>query len=256
MKIAYTINGLIGGLSGKNCQLRDQDIAPLIINYTSNTVKNFIEKHNDVDFYIFSWQPELKEYFNSIYRPKQSVYINQLEFKIPSCIPNDERTQAHYSRWYGVKRLSEMIYNSAIPYDLVINCRMDTCWNRDIHFTDFDTNKIHVAYHPTMLNFLPFNKNAVDICDHIFISNTENFHKFASLFDNLDDYVHPSKHKCSYSHISNHFLVPQHLRSLNLIDRLEGSIVNDLEAGKGTGDYDIFRYKQLTKHQLLENYEL
>ena len=53
MKIAYTINGLIGGLSGKNFQLKDQEIAPLIIKYTGNTVNKFIKANNDVDFFIF-----------------------------------------------------------------------------------------------------------------------------------------------------------------------------------------------------------
>jgi len=256
MKIAYTINGLIGGLSGKNFQLRDQDIAPLIIKYTSNTVNKFIKKNNDVDFFIYSWQPELKKYFDEVYLPKDSIYTDQIKFNVPQYLINDERTQAHYSRWYGVKRLSEMIKNSNVQYDLVINCRMDTCWNRDIYFDKFDLNKIHVAYHPNKLEYLPFNKHAADMCDHVFISNPENFHKISSLFDSLDEYAHPLKHRCSYTHISSHLLIPQHLRAINLIDILEGSIVNDLEAGKDTGDYDIFRYKKITKDQLTEIYEL
>lgn len=251
MKIAYTINGLIGGLSGKNCQLRDQDIAPAIINYTSTTVTDFIKKCNDVDFYIFSWQPELKEHFDNVYRPKHSIYTNQINFNIPQYLIDDDRTQSHYSRWYGVKQLSQMINDSNTHYDLIINCRMDTCWNREIHFNKFNIDKIHVAYHPSHSEFLPLNKQARDMCDHVFISNAENFHLLATLFDNLNEYVHPSRHKCSYSHISNHLLIPQHLRASNLVDKLEASILNDLESGKGTGDYDIFRYRKLTKNQLI-----
>jgi hypothetical protein len=256
MKIAYTINGLIGGLTGKNFQLRDQDIAPLIIKYTSDTVNNFIKKNNDIDFYIYSWQPELKEYFNKAYSPKASIYKEQINFTIPPYLPNDDRTQAHYSRWYGVKCLSEMIHESNTHYDLVINCRMDICWNKDIYFNNLNLDKIHVAYHPTYPNFLPTNKNGNTMCDHLFISNVENFHKIASLFNNIDEYVHPSKHKCGYSHISNHILFPQHLQAINLVEKLEGSILNNIDEGKGTGDYDILKYKNITKEQLKQMYEL
>ena len=256
MKIAYTINGLIGGLSGKNFQLRDQEVAPLIIKYTSNTINRFINQNSDVDFFIYSWQPELEEAFTSAYSPKASYYTEQKNFKIPSYIPDDIRSQAHYSRWYGVKKLSEMIQETGVQYDLVVNCRMDTCWNREIDFSKFNTDKIHVAYHSTHTEYLPFNKEGNDMCDHVFISNLQNFYKIASLFDNLDDYVQPAKHKCHYSHISNHLLIPQHLRAINIVDKLEASILNDLDAGKGTGDYDIFRYKNITKKQLTQQYEL
>jgi hypothetical protein len=80
----------------------------LIVNYTSNTVNSFIKQNNDVDFFIYSWQPELEEAFNSAYSPKASCYTEQKNFRIPSCIPDDIRSQAHYSRWYGVKSLSEI----------------------------------------------------------------------------------------------------------------------------------------------------
>jgi len=255
MKIAYTINGLIGGLSGKNFQLKDQEIAPLIIKYTGNTVNKFIKANNDVDFFIFSWQPELKEHFDSVYNPKLSRYMNQDTFNVPSYIPNDIRTQAHYSRWFGVKVLSEMIRDSNTTYDLIINCRMDTCWNNNIHFNKFEQDRIHVAYHKTHLHYLPFNKDGNIMCDHIFIANSENFHTIATLFDSLNEYAHPKVHRCGYSHISNHFLLPQHIKATKLVDKLQGSVINILDDGSGKGDYDIFRYRNVTKNQL-ESYEL
>ena len=71
---------------------------------------------------------------------------------------------------------------------------------------------------------------------------SENFHTIATLFDSLNEYAHPKVHRCSYSHISNHFLLPQHIKATKLVDKLQGSVVNILDDGNGKGDYDIFRY--------------
>jgi len=250
MKIAYTVNGLIGGMTGKNSDLRDQDIVPLIIKYAANTFNKFIRQDHDIDFYIFSWQPEFADIFDETYTPIHSVYTPQIKFNIPSYIPDTLRTQAHYSRWYGVRKLSNMIKSSNRHYDLILNCRMDLCWNRNINLKSLDVNKIHVPFHITTPHFLPQNSSGNAICDHVIATNVEYFHEIAKLFECLDDYVHPSVHKCDYSYISNHLLIPQHLRSLNLIDKLNATFINDHELGAGTGDYDIFRYKQLTYEQI------
>lgn len=250
MKIAYTINGLIGGFVGKNSARNDLESRSLILEYTFNSIKDCLMSNHDIDFYIYSWEPYLKEEFERLYKPTKSQYVNQIKFDVPSDIKNDGRTQSHYSRWYGVKQLKNMINDSGVEYDMIINTRMDLHWNRIQDFTNLNIDKIHVAIHPTTPHFLPMKKNGSAICDHFVMMNPQLFDSYGDLYDSLDEYVLPKNHKCRYSHISHHLLIPQHLRKLGVVDKLEPTIINHHDAGVGTGDYDIFRYKKLTKKQV------
>ena len=55
MKIAYTMNGLIGGLSGKNSSGSARDDQIIVLKYVSEILQKYIMPWNDVDFFIFSW---------------------------------------------------------------------------------------------------------------------------------------------------------------------------------------------------------
>jgi hypothetical protein len=60
MKIAYLMNGVIGGLVGKNYEGSESLIKDKIVKYISNT-HSFIQKGVEIDYFIFSWEPELEE---------------------------------------------------------------------------------------------------------------------------------------------------------------------------------------------------
>ena len=55
MKIAYTMNGLVGGLFGKHYNADSGDESTLVIKYISNNFRKYITSSNDVDFFIFSY---------------------------------------------------------------------------------------------------------------------------------------------------------------------------------------------------------
>ena len=50
MKIAYTMNGLVGGLSGKNSSGSSRDDQLLVLKYVSNLLQKYIMTQNNVDF--------------------------------------------------------------------------------------------------------------------------------------------------------------------------------------------------------------
>ena len=72
-KIAYTLNGLIGGFgSVKNMNLdegEDYDYqSSLTLKYCSKFLKKYVLENNDVDIFIFSWQTEKeKEFIESVF---------------------------------------------------------------------------------------------------------------------------------------------------------------------------------------------
>ena len=62
MRIAYTLNGLIGGFAGKNYQSTDED-SILILEYISKLINKYITAYNDVDFFVFSWHTNFENEF-------------------------------------------------------------------------------------------------------------------------------------------------------------------------------------------------
>ena len=111
MKIAYTINGLIGGLSGKSWSRKDEDFLPAMVKYLYKSLDDNILKNNDVDIFLYSWHYDDKDIFDEIYKPKKSIFTNQIEFELPDHLkhaPNLDRIQAHFSRWYGFREVVKL----------------------------------------------------------------------------------------------------------------------------------------------------
>ena len=68
MKIAYTINGLIGGLSGKSWSRKDEDFLPAMVKYLYKSLDDNILKNNDVDIFLFSWHKDKQKELEEIYK--------------------------------------------------------------------------------------------------------------------------------------------------------------------------------------------
>jgi hypothetical protein len=269
MKIAYTLNGLLGGFTGKNTSNADKDDeAILILRYVSDLIQKYIVSYNDVDFFIFSWHTNLKDEFEKYLSPKKIKLIPQKDFSIPEHLKsgNIGRVIAHKSRWYGFKEVmnlvSEYETENNFEYDLVVNARFDTCWNKPYDFKDLDTNKFHIPFHPDVSNY-GWPNGKPEILDHMFASNSDWMKSYSSMFDFLDEYTLPDQ--CpQWNTISHHFLMVWHLQKLNILSEefISKSFRNlshnnqDIIGGTKNDnvDYDIFRYRQLTREDL-KNYE-
>ena len=83
MKIAYTINGLIGGFAGKNSVQNDKSDRVLILKYLSNILNENIRSVNDVDLFLFSWHTDMEDEFNQLLKPVKMKLEEQINFEIP-----------------------------------------------------------------------------------------------------------------------------------------------------------------------------
>ena len=101
------MNGLVGGLSGKNSSGSSRDDQLLVLKYVSNLLQKYITPQNSVDFFIFSWHTDFMDEFNRHISPVKCKLIPQIDFKIPEHLKsgNINRVTAHYSRWYGFKEV-------------------------------------------------------------------------------------------------------------------------------------------------------
>ncbi len=271
MKIAYTINGLVGGFTGKNSSgdtTKDDHI--LILKYISDILEKNIISHNDVDIFIFSWHTELEDEFNKYLSPTRMKLKKQIDFKIPEHLKNGntKRVFAYKSRWYGFKEAMNLVWeheaDNQFKYDLVVSSRFDICWNNPYKFDKLDVNKFHIPMHPDRPTYgwPDMDRGPImgaEIIDHIFASNSDIMLHYSTMFDFMDQYTLPGN--CpAWNTISNHFLMVWHLRELGLLseDIVQKSFTNwhdwnpKIIGGSKDPeiDYDIFRYRKLNREDI------
>lgn len=280
MKIAYTLNGLIGGLTGKNSSGSTRDDQLLVLKYVSNLLQKYIVPNNDVDFFVFSWHTDFREEFQKYLSPKMIALVPQINFEIPEHLRrikapaingvetftdgNINRVINHKSRWYGFRKVMRLVNSYEIihnfKYDLVVNARLDLCWNKPFDFESLNPNKFHIPMHPDWPTYgWPDESN--EMLDHVFASNSDYMKMFSRMYQLLDSYTKPGQCE-QWNTISHHFLMVWHLRKLGLLrdDIIKKSFTNlhesntDIIGGSKDVDYDIFRYRQLSREDVM-NYE-
>ena len=270
MRIAYTLNGLIGGFGNYKTYNIDKlsnygDESSLTLKYASKFLKKYVLDNNDVDVFVFSWQVDKLEEFKKYLNPKKIKVIPQIDFEIPKHLKgkNDKRVTAHYSRWYGFKEVmklkKEYEKENDFKYDLVVNARFDLCYNKPFDFSCLPTNQFHIPIHPNKPTYGWPNENS-EILDHIFASSSENMDNYSSLFSFLSEYTMPGYCQ-QWNVISHHFLMVYHLWKLNLLntDTVKKSFstytgdMADNQEGKTT--YDIIRYRNLSSEDIIKEIE-
>ena len=285
MRIAYTMNGLVGGFGkGKNVDNAVKDDykyqSEIALRYTSKFFREYIVKNNDVDVFIFSWETDKEDQFEKAFNPKKMKLIPQIDFECPAHLRhgNTTRVFAYKSRWYGFKEVmklkSEYEKENNFKYDLVVNARFDLCYNKAYDFSELvkftenewwddvntkSTAQFHIPVFPDRLTYgWPDNLN--EILDHIFASSSENMDKFSTLFDKMDEYTMPGQ--CpQWNTISNHFLMVWHLEKLGLLSpsNVKKSFRTYTPARvdnqEGKTDYDIIRYRNLSEEDILKELE-
>ena len=260
MKIAYTFNGITGGLSGKNYDMKDQDNQKYLIKLVYKYIEENIIQHNDVDFFIFSWQKEQEDLFNELYKPKKSLFTEQIKFDTPPHLDSESsRVQAHYSSWYGfdevMKLKTEYEEENNFKYDLVVNVRMDTLWNRPYDFSKLDVDKIHLTKHINRDWGWGNGNNPNELEDHIYVMNSDNMNKFSKMYGKLNEYTSPGQ--CpQWKSISSHFLSVWHLNKLGWLneDTINFSFLTELHADNQSDetDYTTMRFRELTIENIKE----
>ena len=268
MRIAYTINGLIGGFVGKNSQTSDKSKdSTIILEYVSNLLRKNVIEPNNADVFIFSWHTDFEDEFNKFLNPTSMLLEEQIDFRIFDHIRkfhgfSEKRTIGHMSRWYGYKQVMSLVHNherkNNIKYDLVVNARFDICWNRPFDFTKLSPEKFHIPWHPDIPDYGWPRKP--EILDHVFASSSQLMRVYSTMYDKLYEYTLPGE--CpQWNGISNHFLMVWHLRWLGLLQfvektfgnwdknnpKLDGGSEDDLEIA-----YDLFRYRKFTKDEVIE----
>ena len=267
MRVAYTINGLIGGFVGRNSQTSDKsNDSVIILEYVSNLLYKNIIQPNNADVFIFSWHTNFENQFKENLNPKRMKLEKQIDFTIPDHLKsgNTDRVKGHMSRWYGVKEVINLVWEyeneNNFEYDLVVNARFDICWNRKYDLFNLNPNNFHIPIHWDKPHWGWPLQNP-EISDHIFATNSNWMKHYATLYDKIDEYTLPGQ--CpQWNTISNHFLMVWHLRKLGLLSEdivkktfkvLHHSSKDIVGGSKDPNiDYDLFRFRKFTKDEVIK----
>ncbi len=233
-RIALCFHGIHGGEknSGKNFSVTDfnKGINNSSANVVKTTTKYFnknIFPYNDIDIFFHSWDTSLKEEMVRLYNPKKFIVEKQKKFNIPEYVGtqplgggyDEQRGQAHYSRWYSFKKSNELKQQFEIEnnfkYDLVIHSRFDLCWLEKIIFGDY--------FDPKYFYTSGISNHGKEYPDRWFISSSDKMDEFANIYDNLNDFCNPKSNNFipQYAGISSHFIVYSYLN-----DHLKYNIVH------------------------------
>lgn len=228
MKIALVLTGLVGSLKGKSYDKKGGEDTVLETCHEKNN-EHLLSK-NDVDVFFHTWDTHHEKKLVQKYQPKGYEVEDQKIFTniIP---PSTNRVQAHYSKWYSIKKAMrlkrdhESLYN--FKYDFVIQARFDLVWKTDVIFSNFDVDKFYIP--GTSKGGLPWGWpheiNNNEVGDLFFFSNSENMDKFAELYDNINPYLLAG---CpTFQGISNHMLAKWHLKELKLLPHKTETALDD-----------------------------
>ena len=256
MKIAYTLNGLFGGFVGINSSNKSSSDSELVMRYTYLKLKKYILENHGIDLFIFSWHVDLENQIIECMRPTGLELCKQIDFEPFDHLKhgNVARVKSHISRWYGFQQVMNMVRDYEIgynfKYDLVVNARMDLCWNKPFDFSKLDNTKFHIAHNKDLPNWGWPNANP-EITDHIFASNSDTMFEYSNLYDKLHEYTLPGQ--CpQYATISNHFLMVWHLRKMNILnEKIISKTLTTMDIGVDPDvNYHIFRKMKITRDQV------
>lgn len=268
MRVALCFSGKVGTLVGKHTIESGKDTRRESLKLSSESIIKHIIEPNDVDIFIHTWDVDLVNDLNMIYKPKLIVPQKQIVFDIPKHLLSmkkyKSRVQAHYSRWYSNKKSVELKSqyekDNNFTYDMVIVLRFDTVWFTTICFDQYSNGDIHLPkqiFKRQTDHWGYPNVNSPEVIDHFIFSNSDTIDTFyKSMFDKLDEYTMPNA--CpSWKGISHHFLIVWHLRKLGLLDLIKFTYTfydHNSDVDKPI-DYTLVRhYDEIELHRSLNDY--
>tara|TARA_R110000744_G_scaffold133209_1_gene241542 strand:+ start:728 stop:1510 length:783 start_codon:yes stop_codon:yes gene_type:complete len=249
MKIALCLHGLIGSKHQGKSWSKHGGEEEVIEKCAASFSKHLLSKM-DVDVFFHNWEEEYENQLVEKFHPKlykiepQKVWSDEEMVEWKPYQADDERVQAHYSRWYSVKEVNKLKnqYESEnnFKYDFVMLSRFDMIWTRDIFFNTYIPSYFYIpGTHDThgLAYGWPNSHHGNEVADLWQISNSENMDKFCTLYDYITSYINEG---CpTWKGISSHMLVKYHLQKLDLLPNKTKVLYDDMSSY--LGDFLLYR---------------
>lgn len=180
MKIAICFSGAVSKLGGSFLQINSLYNNNEYVNISA--CKNSTDQHLigcnpncSFDFFIHSWNEDLKEKFTDLYSPKKSLFEdNKIYIQEFSKKSKDPKDFGGLSKALSMKKSIELLEEYQEEYDLIMIYRPDIILMKNIDLYKYEKNKIYVNGHPESKG------------DFHFIMNFNNIKEFKNLYDSAD----------------------------------------------------------------------
>lgn len=175
--------------------------------------EHFIKANKDYsfDFFIHSWNEDLRQSLDNLYCPCASLYENNdiYQSQIKQILLNCELPENYYSQvsqCLSLKKGCELIeqysINNNVFYDFIVIYRLDLLLWKDVYFSSFEKDKIYVN------NYLECQG------DFHFIMNYESMKEFKNVYNSLSKDVLPMPHYPFKKFINNYMKKDIHMDSI------------------------------------------
>jgi len=206
MKIAFCLVGIVGAVEHPSGVGNPVDYR--IGNHFHK--KHIFEpnKEHDIDVFIHSWSVDHKNELLNLYNPKKYIFDKQLDFQ-----QNNIRNNCIFSRWYSTAmsmRLKQAYEEeNNFEYDFVMLYRFDHIFQKDLVFSEFDSNNFYVSHRDDCSESQCRCIGNSRFYDAWFFSNSHNMNKFSTVYENLTKYDLMDPHKETVRHINEVGLKPK-----------------------------------------------
>jgi len=206
MKIAFCLVGIVGAAEHPNGVGSPVDY---------RIGHHFHKKHifdpnseHKIDTFIHSWSNEFKDELVNIYNPKKYIIEEQIDF-----LQESIRDNSIFSRWYSTAmavRLKQAYEEqNNFEYDFVMLYRFDHIFQRNLLFSEFDSNNFYVSHRDDCTPYQCMCIGNSRFYDAWFFSNSTNIDKFSTVYNELTSYKLMDPHKETVRHIEEMGLMPK-----------------------------------------------
>jgi len=213
MRTAVCLFGTIGGTEGKSGDKIGSKTD--VFNKAYPYYKNNLIEPNSADIFIHSWDVEIEKNVLDKYNPTLSKFEPQKSFDIPDFMQKTQRVQNHFSRWYSCKQVIDLLTafqkENNFKYDMVVLCRQDIAWMKEVNLKDYDNKFFYVAewfqHHTSEPMGFPYGNYNQSLQDSWCFSNSDNIVKLCDIYENIPDYCRENKELTAHGGISIHRLL-------------------------------------------------
>ena len=223
MRTAVCLFGTIGGTKGKSGDKIGSKAD--VLNKAYPYYKDNLIEPNSADVFIHSWDVEIKNEVIETYSPILSKFEPQKSFDIPDFMEKTQRVQNHFSRWYSCKQVIDLLTTfqneNNFKYDMVVLCRQDIAWMKEVKLEDYDNKFFYVAewfqHHTSEPMGFPHGNYNKSLQDSWCFSNSDNIVKLCDIYENISDYCRENRELTAHGGISNHRLFYHQLKLMDII---------------------------------------
>ena len=209
-RVAFLIKGAVSKVTGKFDLPGQLYRAGNYINYVAafnSVVKHFVEPNPQYsfDFFIHSWNPDLQEQLNDLYKPVAYKFEDNNTYKdiIISKLDESGVSQSSFaiashslSIKIGCELIDDWVKTHGINYDLIILYRPDILIWKNVILDEYDSNCI------TLNNYQDYRG------DFHFIMNYQNMLLFKDAWHSISANNPPLEHKLFPKYIQEIIRVP------------------------------------------------